>query len=255
MALLEARALNKSFTIEGGLFQRAKGWVRAVSNISFKLDPGETLSLVGESGSGKTTLGKLLVGLLKPDGGEIFWEGQPIHFFSRQERARKIQIIFQDPTSSLNPKLSVSTLLGEALRVRETSLDTRMGITNLLQIVGLPVDCLNNYPHQFSGGQRQRLAIARALAIQPQILIADEPVSALDLSIQAQILNLLTDLKTRFGMAYIVISHDLAVVSHMADRILVMKDGEVVESGDTQSVLENPQHAYTKRLLESVPTL
>ncbi len=261
MKLLKADNISKTFAVTGGLFRHRVGSVRALRDVSFELAAGESLGLVGESGSGKTTLGKILARFLLPDQGQLQWEGRSIHDFSIHEWAVRVQMIFQDPTSSLNPKLSVYTLLKEPLQMRARLVEKKKlshaaltgQIQEMLEAVGLPQDILFQYPHQFSGGQKQRLAIARALAMRPRLLVADEPVSALDLSIQAQILNLLADLRERFHLAVIIVSHDLAVVSHMADKVLVLKDGVAVESGDTKKILSDPQHPYTNTLLEAVP--
>ena len=256
MALLTVERAGKEYSVEGGVLRRRVGTVRALHDASFELQEGESLGLVGESGSGKTTLGRIIARLLPPTTGRVLWEGEDQNSFSRREWASRVQMIFQDPTSSLNPKLTVRSLLREPLRARAGgtgSIDER--VRELLRTVGLADDALDHYPHQFSGGQKQRLAIGRALAMGPRLLVADEPVSALDLSIQAQILNLLMDLKDRFQLSLIVVSHDLAVVSHLADRVIVLKEGEIVEQGETASVLANPRHPYTQTLLEAVPTL
>jgi oligopeptide transport system ATP-binding protein len=263
VSLLAAENISKAFPIEGGIFRWRIGTVRALRNVSFALEPGQTLGLVGESGSGKTTLARILTRMLAPDSGRLLWQGRPVD--PRPERTWPcfVQMIFQDPTASLNPKLTVQTLLEEPVRQRAllsgeprpSAAQARKETEALLADVGLSADLLPYYPHQFSGGQKQRLAIARALAMRPKVLLADEPVSALDLSIQAQILNLLKDLKERLGLAAVIISHDLTVVSYLADRILVLKDGEVVESGATGAVLSAAQHPYTRQLLDAVPRL
>ncbi len=263
MALLQAEGLSKTFTSLSGIFRHRVHHTRALKNISFTLEEGRSLGLVGESGSGKTTLGRLLARLLSPDQGRLLWEGRPAEEFSALEWAGRVQMIFQDPAASLNPKHSVKTLLEEPLRTRarldgETSPSParlRERAEELLGTVGLPPDIFFYYPHQFSGGQKQRLAIARALALKPRVLVADEPVSALDLSIQAQILNLLMELKERYHLTTVVISHDLAVVGQLAEKVLVLKDGEAVEDGDTAAVLSNPRHPYTQTLLDAVPRL
>ncbi len=259
MNLLSLRRVAKTFPIEGGVLRRKIGEVRAVKDLSLEASAGSSIGLVGESGSGKTTLGKIIARHLDADRGEILWEGRPAAGFSRREWAGRVQMVFQDPAASLNPKLTVRTQLEEALRVRssldgtEASAGLRERLSLLLADVGLSGDVAAFYPHQFSGGQRQRIAIARALALKPRLLVADEPVSSLDLSVQAQILNLLMDLKDRLGLTFIIISHDLAVVSRLADRIAVMKDGEIVESGETAAVLSRPDHDYTRKLLSAVP--
>ena len=245
--MLEVRGLSKQFPIEGGFF-KIKGFVRAVKDLSFTIAENEIVALVGESGSGKSTVGKLIQGLLTPDAGEIIIGGRNAAELSRRERAHFVQMIFQDPYSSLNPKLSVGAMLKEALALCGSSQKPE----ELLGSVGLPQDILDDYPHQFSGGQRQRLGIARALAASPKILIADEPVSALDVTIQAQILKLLRSLKKERGMSYLFITHDLSVVRHLADRVLVMKEGEVVEEGAAASIFENPRDSYTRALLDAI---
>lgn len=257
--LLETKNLKKSFPIESKLLRQVIGQVIAVDNVSLSLNKGQVLGLVGESGSGKTTLGKIICGLLEPESGEITYEGKNIKNFTRKERAKKIQMVFQDPFASLNPRLSIGTILGEAIKSRYSLLATRYSqkqinneIKELLNLVGMPTNILHNYPHQFSGGQRQRIGIARALAMQPEIIIADEPVSSLDVSIQAQILNLLLDLKDKFGLSYLFITHDLNVVNFIADYILIMYEGKIVEEGKTDEVINNPRDKYTKKLFNSL---
>jgi len=259
MSLLEVQKVSKNFAVEGGLFRRRLGTVKALREVSFALNAGESLGLVGESGSGKTTLAKILTRMIAPDGGRLLWEGRTADTFSPREWAGNVQMVFQDPSASLNPKLSVETLLSEPLALWKQR-DGRGPVkpedmVAILQSVGLPTDILSSYPHQFSGGQKQRLAIARALAARPRLLVADEPVSALDLSIQAQILNLILDLKEKFGLTIVIISHDLAVVSYLADNLMILKDGEAVEAGPAQRILTQPEHEYTRRLLEAVPAL
>jgi ABC-type glutathione transport system ATPase component len=234
--------------------------VIAVDGVSLEVTPGETVALVGESGSGKSTLGRLLVGLERPDGGSVRYDGEPISSMSRTDLRgfrRKVQIIFQDPYASLNPRQQVGSMLSEVLTVHR--LATGAGVTTriaeLLDRVGLDAGAARKYPHEFSGGQRQRVVIARALAVEPRIIVADEPVSALDVSVQARILGLLTELKRDLGLGYVFISHDLAVVRRMADRVSVMRAGRVVEAGDAATVYSTPSAPYTKALLEAVPTL
>jgi peptide/nickel transport system ATP-binding protein/oligopeptide transport system ATP-binding protein len=259
--LVELESVTKDFAVEGGLLRRRVGAVRALDAVSLSVREGETLGLLGESGSGKTTLGRVLLRLLAPDAGRVLWEGRPAEEFSRAEWSTRVQMVFQDPSASLNPKLCVRTLLEEAVRLRAaragegrlTGDAARAAAEALLAAVGLPADSLRLYPHQFSGGQKQRVAIARALALRPRLLVADEPVSALDLSIQAQILNLLSELREMYHLTVIIISHDLAVVSHLADRLAVLKDGRLVETGPTEDVLARPAHPYTALLLKSVP--
>ncbi len=259
-SVLEVRNLRKSFPVESKLLRKVIGSVIAIDDVSLTLDKGEVLGLVGESGSGKTTLGKIIAGFIQPDSGEIYFEGGNIKKFNRKERAKRIQMIFQDPFASLNPRLSIGTILGEAVKVRHEGSGTRYQgkqieeeVKQLLNTVGMATNILHDYPHQFSGGQRQRIGIARALAVQPELIIADEPVSSLDISIQAQILNLLVDLKEKFGLSYIFIAHDLSVANFIADRIAVMYQGKVVEGGRTDEVLKNPKDKYTQRLLDSLP--
>lgn len=267
--LLETKNLKKSFPIESKFLRQKIGEVTAVENASLKIREGEILGLVGESGSGKTTVGKMIAGLLEPDAGEIYFQDEDLKEFNRQERARKIQMIFQDPFASLNPRLSIGTILGEATRSRQKAVGSREQrakskeqkrevkeeIEQLLNSVGMPTNILHSYPHQFSGGQRQRIGIARALAMQPQLIIADEPISSLDVSIQAQILNLLLELKERFSLSYLFIAHDLSVVSFIAERIAVMCKGKIIEEGNTPEILENPQNSYTRKLLDAVPQI
>jgi ABC-type glutathione transport system ATPase component len=234
--------------------------VNAVNDISFTLRPGEVLGLVGESGSGKTTIAKMIAGFTPPDSGTIYYGGKELQKIHPRLRMRTVQMIFQDPFASINPKLSVGFQLAEALR--QGNWELPMGtiqitkkIAYYLDLVGLSHKVMDEYPHRFSGGELQRIIIARALAMQPKILIADEPVSSLDLSIQALLLNLLKDLKEKFDLSYLFITHDLAVLSYIADRVLVLKDGAIVETGDVGHLLTSPAHEYTSRLLESVPRI
>lgn len=249
-ALLIGQDLTKTFPIEAGPFRRQVGVVRALDRVSFSVAPGEIVALVGGSGCGKTTLAKCVAGLLTPDSGQLRWDGQPLDGMRREGRARLIQMVFQDPYASLNPKLSIGTQLREALRLRG---DGRPG--PLLESVGLSADALGHYPFQFSGGQRQRIAIARALATQPQLLIADEPLSALDVTTQAQILSLFRQLQKNRGLAILLITHDLAVADALADRIVVLQEGRVVEEGPAQTVLSAPTQSYTRALVDAVPRL
>ena len=246
--MLEVQGLSKRFRIEGGFFQ-VKGFVRAAQDISFAVAENEIVALVGESGSGKSTVGKLIQGLIAPDAGQILFDGRDAGLLSRKERSRHVQMIFQDPYSSLNPKLSVGAMLKEALGLSGSS----QSPAALLESVGLPADILSDYPHQFSGGQRQRLGIARALAADPKAIIADEPVSALDVTLQAQILKLLLSLKTGRKISYLFITHDLSVVRSLASRVLVMKEGKIVEQGAADDVFERPLDHYTKTLLDAIP--
>lgn len=262
MTLLEVKGLSKTYAVEAGVFRRRVGAVKALEDVSFSLEGGRSLGLVGESGSGKTTLARILAGFLDADGGAVLWEGRPRESFSRSEWASRVQMVFQDPSASLNPKLRVRTLLDEALGQRarwDKSTLSRRELnerrSRLLNDVGLPGDAGEAYPHQFSGGQKQRIAIARALAAGPRLLLADEPVSSLDLSVQAQILNLLADLREKFKLTVILISHDLTVVRQLTDRVLVLAEGRAVESGETARVLAEPQSPVTKNLLAAVPAL
>jgi ABC-type glutathione transport system ATPase component len=258
--IAELKSVSKVFEGSRGLFGPRQTFT-AVSEVSFSLHPGEIVGLVGESGSGKTTVGKMIQGLIAPTSGKILLEGRDAETVSRKDRARVVQMIFQDPFASLNPKLSVEVMLEEALRqglpeketVSSAELDRRLD--GLLDAVGLPGGIREEYPHQFSGGQRQRLGIARALAMNPRLIVADEPVSALDLSIQAQILNLLTDLNERLGVAYLLVTHDLSVVEQVAGRVLVMKEGRIEEEGPTGELFKNPKTDYARKLLEAAPVI
>jgi peptide/nickel transport system ATP-binding protein len=253
--ILEARDVYKTFHISAGAF-RGKRPLHAVNGVSLKVHRGEVLGLVGESGCGKTTLAKMLLGLLDPSGGELLIEGEPVGGAHRLHTARLIQPIFQDPYSSLNPRKSVGAIITLPLKVQnDPNPETWRGrVEDILDLVGLPKRVYGNYPNQLSGGQRQRVAVARALINRPQVVICDEPTSALDVSVQSQILNLLQDLRTELGLTYVLISHNLAVVEHMATRMAVMYLGRVVEEGESQSLFKNPQHPYTRALLQSVLT-
>jgi oligopeptide transport system ATP-binding protein len=257
--LLQVTELHKHFPIrEGLLIERKVGEVRAVDGVSFDVQPGETLSLVGESGSGKSTTGYCVLQLLKPTSGSIKFEGTELTELGREEMRRmrrEMQIVFQDPYSSLDPRMTVGDIVGEPLVVHGigTRRDRSVRIRDLLDVVGFDPGYTNRYPHEFSGGQRQRIGIARALALSPKLIVCDEPVSALDVSIQAQILNLLKDLQQDFGLTYLFIAHDLAVVRGMSDRIAVMNRGQLVEIGPAEQVYSDPQDDYTKALLSAVP--
>jgi ABC-type oligopeptide transport system ATPase subunit len=258
-ALLEVRDLVKRFPVKRGLFvERTVDWVDAVAGVSFDIGAGETLGLVGESGSGKSTTGFCILQLMRPTSGSVRFEGRELTELSGEElrRVRRdAQIVFQDPYSSLDPRMTVGNIVGEPLVVHGvgTRRDRRTRVRELLDVVGFDPAYVNRYPHEFSGGQRQRIGIARALALSPRLIVCDEPVSALDVSIQAQILNLLKDLQAEFGLAYLFIAHDLAVVRSVSDRIAVMHRGRIVETGAASEVYERPKDAYTKALLASVP--
>ena len=258
-ALLEVKGLQKYFPVKSGAFGLVSGHVRAVDGVDFTVDAGETLAIVGESGCGKSTVGRLVLRLLEPTGGSVRFEGQDLLGLpeSRMRAQRRhMQVIFQDPYASLNPRMTVGAMLGEPLMLHglaATDAARRARVGELLELVGLRPEHARRYPHEFSGGQRQRLAIARALAVEPRLIVADEPVSALDVSIQAQVINLMRSLQARFGLAYVFISHDLAVVKHIADRIAVMYLGKIVETATTGELFRNPRHPYTRALLSAVP--
>lgn len=257
--LVEVRGLKVWFPVKKGLLQRTVGHVRAVDGVSFDVHAGETLALVGESGCGKTTCGRALLRLIEPTEGDVRFEGADVRAMSGQplrSLRQRMQIIFQDPYGSLNPRMTVSALVGDALSLHglvSSATEKADRIAELLETVGLPRDAVNRYPHEFSGGQRQRLCIARALALNPDFIVCDEAVSALDVSIQAQILNLLEELQQERGLAYLFISHDLSVVRHIADRIAVMYLGRIVELADTEALFESPRHPYTRALLSAIP--
>ena len=258
--LLEIRGLQKHFPLtQGILFKRTIGHVRAVDGVNMTLRRGETVGLVGESGCGKSTVSKLLVALEKPTGGSILYKGKDVAKMSGRalkEYRREVQIIFQDPYSSLNPRMTVGDIVAEGWAVHSDIAprkDRLKRTQELLDRVGLNPDYVNRYPHQFSGGQRQRIGIARALALRPEVIVCDEPVSALDVSVQAQVVNLLEDLQDEFGLSYLFIAHDLSVVRHISDRVSVMYLGSIVEEGTDEQVYATPSHPYTQALLSSVP--
>lgn len=261
--LIEIRDLKKHYPIRRGLLKRTVGQVRAVDGVSFSIQPGETVGLVGESGCGKTTTGRCLIRLVEPTSGEILFrdgeqEALPVVQLDAAQLKlyrRQVQIIFQDPYSSLDPRMSVFDIVSEPLRIHKvysgSELEDR--VVYLLQAVGLQKHHMRRYPHAFSGGQRQRIGIARALALEPKMVICDEPVSALDVSIQAQVLNLLTNLQQQFGLTYLFISHDLSVVQHISNRVAVMYVGKIVELAATQELFQHPLHPYTEALISAVP--
>jgi peptide/nickel transport system ATP-binding protein/oligopeptide transport system ATP-binding protein len=256
--LLAVRGLTKHFPVRSGVMRRQSGLVRAVDGLDFDVAPGETFGLVGESGCGKTTTGRLVTRLLEPSAGRVWLDGREITALrGRKLRPvrREIALIFQDPYSSLNPRHTVGTIVGAPFRLQgiATPHGTRAAVQQLLELVGLNPEHYNRYPHEFSGGQRQRIGIARALALRPRLVVADEPVSALDVSIQAQVLNLLEDLQAELGLAYVVIAHDLAVVRHLCDRIGVMYLGRLVEVGTATELYARPRHPYTVALLAAAP--
>jgi oligopeptide transport system ATP-binding protein len=258
--LLEVRDLRKYYPVKRGIFARVSDYVKAVDGVSFELRQGETLGLVGESGCGKTTTGRTILRLIEPSGGDAFFNGMPL-FQLQGEELRKIrkqmQIIFQDPYGSLNPRMTVGGIVIEGMVAHGlySKRDRVERAQQLLQRVGLEREHFYRYPHEFSGGQRQRIGIARALAVEPEFIVCDEPVSALDVSIQAQIINLLSDLKEEFGLSYLFIAHDLSVVEHISDRVAVMYLGKIVEQAPTEELFKNPLHPYTQALLASVPSI
>jgi len=259
MNLLEVQHLKVHFPVARGVFGRVREFVKAVDDVSFEIAPGETLGLVGESGCGKTTLGRAIARLIEPTTGSIVFEGEDISRINGSElraKRRTFQMIFQDPYSSLNPRMTVEDIIGEALdihRLAKHRVARRARVAELLQAVGLDAAYARRYPHEFSGGQRQRIGIARALAVEPKLIVCDEPVSALDVSVQAQIINLLQDLQQQHGIAFLFIAHDLAVVEHISQRVMVMYLGKIVELADANEVLCSPKHPYTQALISAVP--
>ena len=256
--LLEVIDLATHFPIRRGVLQRTVGWVKAVDGVSFHLRKGETLGLVGESGCGKTTVGRTVLRLQPATSGKVLFDGKNVFdegAASMRTLRRQMQIIFQDPSGSLNPRMRVGRIVGEPLEVHGIAQgdELRARVESLLERCGLWKAAADRYPHEFSGGQRQRIGIARALALQPRLIVCDEPTSALDVSIQSQILNLLSDLQDECGLAYLFISHDMAVIHHVCDRIAVMWNGRIVEEGTRDEVIERPKHEYTKALLSAVP--
>ena len=256
--LLQVKNLKKYFPIRNGLFSKVTGQVKAVDDVSFEIYRGETLGLVGESGCGKTTVGRTLLRLLEPTAGSIYYEGEDISKYTRSQLRPlrpKMQIIFQDPYSSLNPRMTVGSMLSEAIQVHNIvpNHEIEKEVNRLLDVVGLPKSHSTRYPHEFSGGQRQRIGIARALSVKPELIVCDEAVSALDVSIQAQIINLLKDLQKEYNLTYLFIAHDLSVVEYISDRVAVMYLGKIVEIADAKKIYSSTLHPYTKALMSAVP--
>ncbi len=256
--LVQVRQLKKYFPITRGVFQRRVGDIKAVDGVDFDIYKGETLGLVGETGSGKTTVGRTLLRLYKPTGGQVSFEGDNLLELSSGEMRhmrRRMQMIFQDPYASLNPRMTVGAIVGEPLEVHRVAhgKEKRERVQELLRLVGLNPYFVNRYPHEFSGGQRQRIGVARALALNPDLIVCDEPISALDVSIQAQVVNLLEDLQARLGLTYLFIAHDLSMVRHISDRVAVMYLGKIMELADRNEIYLNPLHPYTQALMSAVP--
>ncbi|MCM3739680.1 ATP-binding cassette domain-containing protein [Oceanobacillus luteolus] len=257
MALLEVRDLKVHFPIKGGILNRTVGHIKAVDGVNFSIEQGKTYGLVGESGSGKSTTGKAIIGLEQITEGQVIFNGEDITSIKNKTKdiRKDIQMIFQDPYSSLNPRKRVLDIIAEPLRNYEklTKNEEKQRVYELLELVGLTPESIWKFPHQFSGGQRQRIGVARAIALKPKLIIADEPVSALDVSVQAQVLNFMQDIQKELGLTYLFISHDLGVVKHMCDEIAIMYRGRYVEQGTKDDIFENPQHIYTKRLIAAIP--
>ena len=259
--LLSVHDLKVHFPVKGGVLRRTVDVVKAVDGISFDIPRGKTVGLVGESGSGKTTTGRAIARLVPITAGSVHYQGRDLATLSRRDffaYRKKIQVIFQDPFGSLNPRMTIYSIIAEPLEIhfKEWSKSQkRARVADLLEKVGLSAEFMQRYPHQFSGGQRQRIGIARALAVEPDFIVCDEPVSALDVSVQAQIINLLQDLQDELGLTYLFIAHDLAVVEHISDQVLVMTEGKIVEQASAAEIYSNPQHPYTIKLLEAVPQL
>lgn len=258
--LLEVQNLKTYFPIHRGLLQSVVGYVQAVDGVSFKLEKGETLGLVGESGCGKTTTGRSILRLVEPTGGSVFFEGQNVLYASTEQLKRlrrDMQIVFQDPFGSMNPRMTIRSIIEEGLIVQGigTPSEREARVREVIGHVGLEPSCLNRYPHEFSGGQRQRICIARSLILKPKFLVLDEPISALDVSIQSQIINLLVKLREEHELTYLFISHDLSVVRYISDRVAVMYLGQIIESASSDELYEHPAHPYTQALLSSIPTV
>lgn len=259
--LLSVRDLKVHFPVKGGVLQRTVDLVKAVDGVSFDVPRGKTVGLVGESGSGKTTTGRAIARLVPITAGSVRYGGRDLATLARSEffaYRKKIQVIFQDPFGSLNPRMTIYSIIAEPLDIHFkdwTKTQKQARVADLLEKVGLSADFMQRYPHQFSGGQRQRIGIARALAVEPEFIVCDEPVSALDVSVQAQIVNLLQDLQDELGLTYLFIAHDLAVVEHISDEVLVMTEGKIVEQASADQIYNNPQHPYTVKLMEAVPSV
>ena len=257
-ALLKVNNLKKYFPVTKGIFQNITGHIKAVESVSFQINSGKTLGLVGESGCGKTTTGNLIMSLEKPTSGNIYFKGKDILLMNKNQKKElccELQMIFQDPYGSLHPRMNVEKIISEPIRVNKIYKKNQIKdkVCEILELVGLKSDQLKRYPHQFSGGQRQRIGIARALTLNPKLLIADEPVSALDVSIQAQVINLLIELQEKLNLSFLFISHDLSVIQHVSDEVAVMYLGKIVEYGSCSDIFSNPKHPYTKALLSAIP--